>query len=186
MSLPAGQLILKPVQPLAGATTQIRLQPILLLSSDGISVPIPAEAKDLLATVRHALEETRPGAAIPAGTINGKTLELVAQYCRFHTEPLPHADAKYTADWDARFTNNLDQAQMLELLLAANYLDCAPLLDLCCRWTAGQMNGKTPAEIRQLLNIKNDFTPAEEETIAQENEWLDLSSAYALVNPPPK
>jgi S-phase kinase-associated protein 1 len=33
------------------------------------------------------------------------------------------------------------------------------------------IKGKTPEEIRKTFNIKNDFTPREEEQIEKENEW---------------
>ena len=31
--------------------------------------------------------------------------------------------------------------------------------------------GKTPEEIRKTFNIKNDFTPSEEEQVQKENDW---------------
>ena len=31
--------------------------------------------------------------------------------------------------------------------------------------------GKTPEEIRRIFNIKNDFTPEEEEEVRRENQW---------------
>ena len=33
--------------------------------------------------------------------------------------------------------------------------------------------GKSPAEIRKTFNIKNEFTPEEEEAIRRENEWCE-------------
>lgn len=36
------------------------------------------------------------------------------------------------------------------------------------------IKGKTVEEIRKTFNIKNDFTPEEEETIRKENEWFVL------------
>ncbi|MBA0675637.1 hypothetical protein Goari_017172 [Gossypium aridum] len=33
------------------------------------------------------------------------------------------------------------------------------------------MKGKSPVEIRKTFNIKNDFTPEEEEEIRRENAW---------------
>jgi S-phase kinase-associated protein 1 len=35
------------------------------------------------------------------------------------------------------------------------------------------MKGKTVEEIRKTFNIKNDFTPSEEEQVRRENEWSD-------------
>ena len=38
---------------------------------------------------------------------------------------------------------------------------------------AKMITGKSPEQIRQLFNIKNDFTPEEEEQIRKENEWCN-------------
>ena len=35
------------------------------------------------------------------------------------------------------------------------------------------IKGKTPEEIRKTFNIKNDFSPEEEEQIRKENEWCE-------------
>ena len=62
---------------------------------------------------------------------------------------------------------------------------CVPLLDwnpaarlwacvcrgLCCQTVADIIKGKTPEEIRAYFNIKNDFTPEEEEEVRRENQW---------------
>ena len=41
------------------------------------------------------------------------------------------------------------------------------LLDVTCKTVANMIKGKTPEEIRKTFNIKNDFTPSEEEQV----EW---------------
>ncbi|KAJ6818914.1 SKP1-like protein 1A [Iris pallida] len=55
--------------------------------------------------------------------------------------------------------------------MAANYLNIKGLLDLTCQTVADMIKGKTPEEIRKTFNIKNDFTPEEEEEIRRENQW---------------
>ncbi|KAF7837841.1 SKP1-like protein 1A [Senna tora] len=36
---------------------------------------------------------------------------------------------------------------------------------------ADMIKGKTPEEIRELFDIKNDFTPEEEAEVREENQW---------------
>ena len=76
--------------------------------------------------------------------------------------------------WDKEFCK-VEQEDLFKLILAANFLDIKPLLELGCKTVANMIRGKTPDEIRKTFNIKNDFTPEEEEQIRKENEWcLDL------------
>merc|ERR1712183_481792 len=74
--------------------------------------------------------------------------------------------------WDQEFLK-VDQGTLFELILAANYLDIKGLLDVCCKTVANMIKGKTPEEIRKTFNIKNDFTPEEEEQVRKENEWCE-------------
>ena len=67
----------------------------------------------------------------------------------------------------------MDQGTLFELILAANYLDIKALLDLTCKTVANMIKGKTPEEIRKTFNIKNDFSPEEEEQVRKENEWVE-------------
>jgi S-phase kinase-associated protein 1 len=74
--------------------------------------------------------------------------------------------------WQTKYLNELGTEMVLQLILASNYLDIKPILDSCCKYIAKMINGKTVVEIRELFNIKNDFTPEEEEQIARENTWI--------------
>jgi len=52
-------------------------------------------------------------------------------------------------------------------------MDIRPLLDLCCAKIASLIKGKSPEEIRNNLNIVNDFSPEEEAKVREENRWAD-------------
>tara|TARA_R110002050_G_scaffold205573_1_gene341331 strand:+ start:4960 stop:5154 length:195 start_codon:yes stop_codon:yes gene_type:complete len=62
---------------------------------------------------------------------------------------------------------------LFELIITANFLDIKPLLDLTCKTVANMIKGKTTEEIRKQFNIKNDFTPEEEEQVRKENAWCE-------------
>ena len=74
--------------------------------------------------------------------------------------------------WYANFAN-VEQEVLFELILAANYMDIKPLLDLTCATVASMIKGKTPEEIRKTFNIVNDFTPEEEAQVREENKWCE-------------
>ncbi|KAI3919483.1 hypothetical protein MKW98_030194 [Papaver atlanticum] len=73
-------------------------------------------------------------------------------------------------NWDAEFVK-VDPSELFDLILAANYLNIKELCDLTCQTVADMIKGKTPEEIRKTFNIKNDFTPEEEEEVRRENQW---------------
>jgi S-phase kinase-associated protein 1 len=62
-------------------------------------------------------------------------------------------------------------AELLELLLAANYLNCEVLIDLITTVVASRIAGKSRDEMREILGIENDFTEEEEAQILAENAW---------------
>ena len=78
--------------------------------------------------------------------------------------------AEHVQEWYANFVD-IDQEKLFELILAANFMDIKPLLDLTCAAVASLIKGKTPEEIRKTFNIVNDFTPEEEAAVREENKW---------------
>lgn len=110
-------------------------------------------------------------AAIPMPNIRSDILKKVIDYCKYHTENTTLAD-DVKAKWDSDFVK-VEQGTLFEMILAANYLDIKPMLDLTCKTVADMIKGKSPEEIRKMFNIPNDFTPEEEEQIRKENEWCE-------------
>ena len=85
-------------------------------------------------------------------------------------EPLSRAGSRLMTTLPS---SQVDDETLFNLILAANYLDIKPLLDLTCKTVADEIKGKTPEEIRIRFNIKNDFTPEEEEEVKRENAWCE-------------
>ncbi|OXV06842.1 hypothetical protein Egran_05391 [Elaphomyces granulatus] len=78
------------------------------------------------------------------------------------------------SEWDEKFITALDQETLLEVVLAANFLDIKGLLDIGCMAIGNMIKGKSVEELRAQFDIVNDFTPEEEERIRRENAWADL------------
>ena len=84
---------------------------------------------------------------IPLPNVSGKILEKVIEFCTHHlNDSPPNSDAgddKRTdniSPWDTDFCK-IDQTTLFELILAANYLDIKPLLDLTCKTVANMIKG---------------------------------------------
>jgi len=117
---------------------------------------------------------------IPLPNVNAAILRKVIQWMEQHkddpTPPEATENAERRTDdipaWDVEFLK-VDQGTLFEIILAANYLDVKGLLDVTCKTVANMIKGKSPEEIRRTFNIKNDFTPEEEEQIKRENAWCE-------------
>ena len=77
-------------------------------------------------------------------------------------------------EWDAAFVGDMELEDLYQLILAADFLDIKQLLDLACSKVATFLKGKTTAELRKVLNIRSDYTPAEEAAVREENKCVAL------------
>ena len=150
---------------------------IKLQSFDGEVFPVDVEIAKQSVIIKTMLEdlgmdEEDDEDVVPLPNVNAAILKKVIEWATYHKDdpPLPEDDEnkeKRTDDicsWDADFLK-VDQGTLFELIMAANYLDIKGLLDVTCKTVANMIKGKTPEEIRKTFNIKNDFTPSEEEQV---------------------
>ncbi|AAW41368.1 E3 ubiquitin ligase complex SCF subunit sconC [Cryptococcus neoformans] len=160
-------------------------QTVILTTSDDEQFTVEKIVAERSAMIKSMMEDLgdQEGQPIPLPNVSSSVLTKILEYCDHHkNDPLPTGDANDAddsrrktseiGDWDARWIQ-VDQEMLFEIILAANYLDIKPLLDVGCKTVANMIKGKTPEEIRKLFNITNDFTPEEEEQIRKENEWAE-------------
>ncbi|XP_058106666.1 SKP1-like protein 1A [Magnolia sinica] len=149
---------------------------VTLKSSDGEEFVIDEAVALKSQTIKHMIDDDCTDNGIPLPNVTSKILSKVIEYCKKHVEVAASKNPDFRSNeddvkaWDADFVK-VDQATLFDLILAANYLNTKSLLDLTCQTVADMIKGKTPEEIRQTFNIKNDFTHEEEEEIRQENQW---------------
>ncbi|OAQ99526.1 hypothetical protein LLEC1_02534 [Akanthomyces lecanii] len=159
---------------------------IWLISNDAATIEVDRVVVERSMLIKNMLEDVGDDAIsqtnpIPIPNVNEAVLRKVIEWCNHHRDdPAQAADdesdaRKKTTDideWDQKFMQ-VDQEMLFEIILASNYLDIKPLLDVGCKTVANMIKGKSPEEIRKTFNITNDFTPEEEEQIRRENEWAE-------------
>jgi S-phase kinase-associated protein 1 len=157
---------------------------ITLVSNDGVPIEVDRVVAERSMLIKNMMDDLGEGVAstdVPIPNVNESVLKKVIEWCEHHkADPPASADddsdsRKKTTDieeWDQKFMQ-VDQEMLFEIILASNYLDIKPLLDVGCKTVANMIKGKSPEEIRKTFNITNDFTPEEEDQIRRENEWAE-------------
>ncbi|XP_049847801.1 SCF ubiquitin ligase complex protein SKP1b-like [Schistocerca gregaria] len=157
---------------------------VKLVSGDGVEIVVAKEIACQSITIKNMLDDLgseQGSLPIPLHNVSGKILAKVVEWCKYHYEhPIPpetedKKNERRTDDissWDRTFCE-VEQDLLFELIMAANFLEINPLLDLASKTVANMIKGKTPEEIRKTFGIKNDFTPEEEEQVRKENEWCE-------------
>ncbi|KAK3037882.1 hypothetical protein RJ639_032112 [Escallonia herrerae] len=118
------------------------------------------------------MEEDNSNSEVEIPNVTSKTVAMVIDYCKMHVETPGREDLN---SWDAELVK-ADPTTLQELVMATNYLKINRLLDL---------TGKHPEEIHRMFNIKNDFTPEQEEEAHKENAWaFDCKSKLKTFSQP--
>jgi len=154
-----------------------------LVSQENDPIVVPRKVALMSELVKTMVEGDKDEKEIPLPNVKKAVLAKVVDYMRYHCDnpadpiekPLKSPNmTEVVSQWDAEFVE-VDQELLFELILAANYMDVKPLLDLTCAKVASMIKGKTPEQIRKTFNIQNDFTPEEEEAVRAENKWAEES-----------
>ena len=154
---------------------------VTLVAKGGEEVQVNSEVAQLSKLVKDALEGDEGEEAIELGDIEKCHLEkVVAFMTHLHSQPghaLPTIPAPITADkfedaigdqWSVQFVEDLTKNDLFAVALAANKLDCKPLLDLTSARLAFECKDKDINGLREVFQIENDFTPEEEAQVAEE------------------
>eukprot|EP01039_Chlorochromonas_danica_P003851 gene3851-4208_t len=164
------------------ATTDNRT--VHLVSQEGESFDVPLEVAKMSELAKTMIDEDQDdeeAQEIPLPNVKSSILAKVIEFAHHYRQepmneiekPLKSAQmSEVVQEWYANFVS-IDQEILFELILAANYMDIKPLLDLTCATVASLIKGKSPEEIRKQFNIVNDFTPEEEAQVREENKWCE-------------
>lgn len=168
---------------------------IVVSSNDArpIEYKLSRAAAKMSGLLKDMLEDQSEGeqTTMPIPNVNGRTLKYVIEYVEYHKDapadaidkPLKGKIEDVVCEWDKNYlfkdlVKDHDEKQhdlLIDVVMAANFLNIKDLLDLTCACIASMIKGKTPEQIRSLFNIENDFTAEEEAKIREENRWCEES-----------
>lgn len=159
-----------------GIDVETNEEPLILVSMDGERFNLKRSTATLSEYIKGVIDLDSTASEIELQHIKSETARKIIEWLEYHENmppkvlprPLKTANLRDAAgDWDANFVD-CELEQVFEVLLAANFLMIVPLLELCCAKVASLMLGKTPKQIRKAFNIREDFTPEEEQKIRKE------------------
>lgn len=155
------------------------IETIALVSADGLVFQVDIRVARMSGTIKDLIGDADIYAAdfqgIPLANMTGKVLWKILSYLQFHFENPAMAEQKtdpnsQISDWDVEFFK-VDQTLLFNIILAANYLDTASLLDMACKTIANTLKGKTPEEIRKIYGIRSDLSVEQDQKIRADNAW---------------
>ncbi|CAG9318042.1 unnamed protein product [Blepharisma stoltei] len=156
-------------------------QQITLVTKEGIKVNTRESFRNLSHLINNVLEDSGVGEEIPIEHVSNNVLHSILQFAEHHNfqpaappkKPIPSNDIAQALEdpWDAEFIKRFNRDELIELLLAVNYLDMRSLLDICFATIASMFKGKNIEELKSEYGITEEFTPEMEEQLKRENEW---------------
>eukprot|EP00752_Nemacystus_decipiens_P008490 g7587.t1 len=154
---------------------------VTLVSMDGDTFVVDAAAVVVSKLLDAMVDGPSAAKEIPLPNMRSSVVAKVVEFCQHNRtepmkkipQPIPHGKAvsDYVQEWFSAFVTGLGDELLFETLLAANYLDLPPLLELCAATIGLRMMNKTPDEVRKEFGIKGPFSPEVERTLREENKW---------------
>ena len=118
----------------------------------------------------NLMEDGDESLAMPS--ITKPVMEKVKEFCEYAQDkadleiekPLSSADLSTQIDdqWYITFIDSLDKDTLFEIVMAANFLDIKPLLDLAGAKVASNIYDKEIPAVRDFFGVENDFSQEEE------------------------
>ena len=157
-----------------GAGLLAQSENVTLISKEEEMLHVNREDIGMSTTLVNMMDSMDNNMSIPVAPVSTDVLIKVIEYMAWHRQARADELAEdEKSAFDNAFVEDLSDEALFNMILAANYLDIQQLLDLTCKCVADQVKGKSPEEIRIRFNIKNDFTPEEEEEVQRENAWCE-------------
>ena len=162
-------------------------QIVILVSFEEDEFIIPRNAADLSVVVKNMTEEWDDDfdpteAKLPLVKIQSATLVKVIEFLKHYVDDPMTPIAKpirsnrmseiCTEQWYANYVDNMEKSMLYNVVLAANFMDIEPLLNLTCCKISTYLYGKKKHEIPGVFGVSGDFTPEDEMNVYTNHPWV--------------
>lgn len=160
--------------------TKKEMENITIVTKDGDNLTMPKDVAKINRLFESIIEEGYDGELqIPAPMVATKDMAKVIEFCIYYDanpfppirKPIQSKFENIVEDtWYNHFLS-ISRNDLFDLIMAANYLDNQPLLDIACTKVATIIKGKSPTEIREFLSLENDLSQQEEADAKNYHSW---------------
>ena len=153
---------------------------ISLVSSEGLAIETSIQIAQLSGFISRIVQDYG-NEEIQLIQVNSIYLRKILDYSEHHnftppdplSKPIKFEDIEKNVNdpWDSNFILQFTEEQLLELVIAANYLDMKSLLELCYVAIVTMFKNKPVEYFKQKYHIQQDLTPQVEEQLKKEYPW---------------
>lgn len=153
---------------------------VTLISAEGKEVQVTKKQACLSVTISNMLEDVEESdEAIPLMNVTSEILEKIIKFCEKYEDAAQELSEREEVEyrekdisgWDKSFVN-VPLTTLFDMILAANFLDIKPMLNLTCKAVAEMIKNKSVDEIKELFGVVGDFTEEERKQVLIDHPWL--------------
>jgi S-phase kinase-associated protein 1 len=155
---------------------------VKLRSKEDLEHKISRKAAEVSVLIKNTLQDASIDDPIPLLEVEDKILVKIIEYLE-HFNGVPPAEIEkplksqvlkeVTDEWSANYIDAITLELLVDLTVAANYMEIQSLLDLCCAKMASMCKDKSEEEIFKTFGITETFTEEEKARIREENKWIE-------------
>ncbi|CAD5220213.1 unnamed protein product [Bursaphelenchus xylophilus] len=133
---------------------------------------------DMIKNLGINFEEINEPVEIPCANVTRDTMVLIEDWMAHHPD-----DDRLSTTENAKFDKNLSKSELrwfrllnedelYNVIMAANFFDMPHLLDKCCENVASMIRGRTSQEMAEILGFEDNMSKEKVDSIRRENVWL--------------
>ncbi len=155
---------------------------IKVQSKEGNEFTLTKKQAELSVLLKTTMQDFQGDIVVPLSELDEKTTAKVIDYLVHYDgqmppeieKPLKSANIKEVTDaWSAEFIDSLSLEDLVDVTVAANFMEIQPLLDLTCAKIASMCKDKSDEEIFDTFGVKENYTEEEKQKIREENKWIE-------------